>query len=373
MSSGKCQRTDGTSVREDAVTPQTLEQSPNGKEGAVIVGPSPSRIGSSTRQLSAPSLPFEPDPPKTSKAPFANCSECPLLKAPMVPGEGPDTAKFVIIGEGPGREEVSARRPFVGRSGILLRGAAKVANVKLDRAWITNATLCPPPQGNKKVLNQAAKCCHERLIREVAARKPRAILAVGDTAMKAMGIKGQKMSISRVRGMIFTAPEVEFSAPDIKDANVIPFVVPCLHPAFILRDQQDFTPVLVTDLARAARLAEHGRSASSYPIVDLEYMPKAVEHALRTTDAVAVDIETMCGRGCTEKCSHAIDIRTAMIRTIGFAWRANGQAISTSFEWSREVAKLTKWLWQNKHVVKVFHNMGFDVPILERILKVWMR
>ena len=38
-----------------------------------------------------------------------------------VPGEGSADARLVFIGEAPGKEEAKTGRPFVGRSGRLLR------------------------------------------------------------------------------------------------------------------------------------------------------------------------------------------------------------------------------------------------------------
>ena len=49
---------------------------------------------------------------------------------------------LMIIGEGPGQQEVAQGRPFVGRSGKLLRELLKTIGLDLDECYITNATLC---------------------------------------------------------------------------------------------------------------------------------------------------------------------------------------------------------------------------------------
>ena len=52
-----------------------------------------------------------------------NCGNCELCRGrkKLVFGEGSYDALIMFIGEGPGREEDETGRPFVGRSGKLLR------------------------------------------------------------------------------------------------------------------------------------------------------------------------------------------------------------------------------------------------------------
>jgi len=51
-----------------------------------------------------------------------NCKICPVGKlGKVVVGEGNINARVVFIGEAPGKKEAESGRPFVGRSGQLLR------------------------------------------------------------------------------------------------------------------------------------------------------------------------------------------------------------------------------------------------------------
>ena len=137
------------------------------------------------------------------KAPLAHCDECPLKDRTPVFGEGPERAVLVIVGEGPGSSEERAGRPFVGRSGKLLRAICANKNVDLRRVYVTNATICYSPTSNAKVVNQAMKACNDRLRAEVKSRNPKAVLALGAVAMHALGRPG---SITKLRG---TWSEVE--------------------------------------------------------------------------------------------------------------------------------------------------------------------
>ncbi|MCK5772517.1 MAG: hypothetical protein KAH57_01890, partial [Thermoplasmata archaeon] len=51
-----------------------------------------------------------------------NCDRCDLAESRKnaVPGEGPQHAKMILIGEGPGQKEDDTGRPFVGQSGKFL-------------------------------------------------------------------------------------------------------------------------------------------------------------------------------------------------------------------------------------------------------------
>ena len=55
-----------------------------------------------------------------------------------VPGEGNPEAKIVFIGEAPGRQEARTGRPFVGRSGKLLRAAILEAGLSDEDVYITS-------------------------------------------------------------------------------------------------------------------------------------------------------------------------------------------------------------------------------------------
>lgn len=87
----------------------------------------------------------------------ARCSDCPLNGQVPVLSEGPLGAKLACIGEAPGRDEVKANRPFIGRSGeeldkyLLQVGTARPAVV------LGNAVACFPPGGDWKTFLTLAK------------------------------------------------------------------------------------------------------------------------------------------------------------------------------------------------------------------------
>ena len=62
------------------------------------------------------------------------CASCPFNAPKRVPARGnPKKARFVLIGEAPGRVELFKGRPFVGETGQLLQGVFARAGLKIGR------------------------------------------------------------------------------------------------------------------------------------------------------------------------------------------------------------------------------------------------
>jgi len=68
------------------------------------------------------------------------CQGCDLYKAATqaVPGEGPSTARIVVVGEQPGDREDLSGKPFVGPSGKLFDRALEDAGIARSDVYVTN-------------------------------------------------------------------------------------------------------------------------------------------------------------------------------------------------------------------------------------------
>lgn len=71
------------------------------------------------------------------------------LGANFIPAEGPLNARIILVGEAGGEEEDRQGRPFVGRSGQLLRALLKKAGFKPEDVYITNVVKIRPTTLNK--------------------------------------------------------------------------------------------------------------------------------------------------------------------------------------------------------------------------------
>ena len=122
------------------------------------------------------------------KAPGAMCNQCPLRDEEFVGPFTPDcVARYFVIGEAPGRNEVVEGRPFIGQSGQLLSAAFEFAGGNLDEAYLTNTVLCRPP-GNRTPTEQEIACCRPRLALELEQYKNLPILSLGKTACENLGV-----------------------------------------------------------------------------------------------------------------------------------------------------------------------------------------
>ena len=149
------------------------------------------------------------------------CQACKLCQGrhQAVPGEGVSQPLVMVIGEGPGADEDSTGRPFVGRAGQLLD--KMLAAINLDRntnCFIANVVKCRPPNNRDPEQDEIAACA-PFLQRQLALLKPRAILTVGRVPRP-----------SWVPPRASAACGAAFRVPGIH-------LLPTYHPSALLRDE----------------------------------------------------------------------------------------------------------------------------------------
>jgi uracil-DNA glycosylase family 4 len=126
------------------------------------------------------------------------CTNCELhnTRVKGVPGEGPENAQIMFIGEGPGFNENQQGRPFVGAAGQFLEALLKSIGLKRSDVYICNVVKCRPPE-NRDPLPAEIAACRPYLDRQIALIKPRLIVTLGRYSM-APYFPGE--SISKVHG-----------------------------------------------------------------------------------------------------------------------------------------------------------------------------
>jgi uracil-DNA glycosylase family 4 len=157
------------------------------------------------------------------------CTRCALHRGrkQAVPGEGVGDPRVLVIGEGPGAEEDATGHPFVGPAGQLLDRMLK--SIGLDRnanCFIANVVKCRPP-GNRDPLPEESASCLPYLKGQIAALRPRAILAVGRVA--AQTLTGLTAGVGELRRR-----QLSYEG--------IPLAV-TYHPSAVLRDSSLRRPV----------------------------------------------------------------------------------------------------------------------------------
>jgi uracil-DNA glycosylase family 4 len=152
-----------------------------------------------------------------------------------VPGEGDSDARIVFIGEAPGREEAKTGRPFVGRSGKLLRQT--IRDMGLDEAdvFITSPVHYLPLRGTPST----AMIHHGRqhLFEQLSVIKPDMIVLLGNSACVAL-LDG-KVEITKKHGTL------------VKKGGRTYFIT--VHPAYAIRFTKG-KEMLLSDFAKLKRL-----------------------------------------------------------------------------------------------------------------------
>jgi uracil-DNA glycosylase len=129
---------------------------------------------------------------------IALCHKCEIakLRTKVVPGEGPENAEIMFIGEAPGWHEDQQGRPFVGQAGQFLEKLLASINLKREQVFITNVIKTRPPD-NRDPLPTEIQNCRPWLDQQIAIIKPKMIVTLGRYSM-APYFPGK--SISKVHG-----------------------------------------------------------------------------------------------------------------------------------------------------------------------------
>jgi DNA polymerase len=193
---------------------------------AAVAMEEPVNLPAATEPAALPSLAPENDTLERIRADIGDCRRCRLCeqRKNIVFGVGNEKAKLVFVGEGPGADEDEQGIPFVGRAGQLLTqmidntAAKEGIPVKRGDVYICNVVKCRPPE-NRTPQPDEMEICGQYLYRQLMAIQPKAICALGATAMRAL--LNTKLGITKMRG-------------EWQKWNGIPLMI-SYHPSYLLR------------------------------------------------------------------------------------------------------------------------------------------
>ncbi|MBI5886079.1 MAG: uracil-DNA glycosylase [Deltaproteobacteria bacterium] len=151
------------------------------------------------------------------------CARCRLKnkRTKLVFGAGNPAAELVFVGEGPGEDEDLQGEPFVGRAGKLLTRIIEAMGLARQDVYICNVVKCRPP-GNRNPESDEIAACRPFLEKQIAAIRPKVIVALGSHAAKTL--LDTDTGITALRGKFYTY------ADGIK-------LMPTFHPSYLLRNE----------------------------------------------------------------------------------------------------------------------------------------
>jgi DNA polymerase len=213
----------------------------------------PSARGRAEAESAAPYVPRSRSL-RTLASAVQECHGCGLWAeaTQAVFGRGPRNAELMLVGEQPGDREDLAGDPFVGPAGRELRAALELAEIPVDEVYLTNAVkhFKWRPRGKRRlhVTPRAGEieACKPWLEAELEAVRPRAVLAMGAVAARALF--GTKVKVMKDRRRLL-------------DSDLAPVAAVTIHPSAILRqsssaERKAARREFVEDLRFVAREAE---------------------------------------------------------------------------------------------------------------------
>jgi len=167
---------------------------------------------------------------------ITNCIECKIDKIGVaVAGEGNPDADVVFIGEAPGKQESVSGRPFIGRSGQLLRGLIRESGFIEADVFITSPVKYLPKRGTPT----QKEIDHGRLhlMAQFEVIQPKIVILLGSTACKA--VLGEAKKVLKEHGTMIEKDGVRYLIT--------------IHPAAVLRFPK-YKPLMVGDFKKIRSL-----------------------------------------------------------------------------------------------------------------------
>lgn len=149
------------------------------------------------------------------------CERCPLhrTRTKLVFGDGSASARLVLVGEAPGRDEDLQGRPFVGAAGQLLTKILEAIGLRRDQVYICNILKDRPP-GNRTPLPEEISACRGWVEEQLRIIHPEVICTLG--AVAGHTLLNTSTPITQLRGTWHAWEQIA--------------LMPTLHPAYLLRN-----------------------------------------------------------------------------------------------------------------------------------------
>lgn len=320
---------------------------------------------------------IEGEPEYTLPKESRYCRNCPLYKRGVpVMDRLPDPEDFcglTLMGEGPGKNEVKRNKPFIGASGQVLWPVMDMALPRSEEhVHVTNCVRCGFRDGSKPTdgqMKRALECCLPAVVENMMAIGSKAVCAIGAIPFEAMtGLKG----IDKYRGTV-VPPE------DGRDF----YITSTLHPAGLLRveSRRVLWNMFQADLFKALKLAT-GEIPLWEPEVrdglDLEGVLEFLDEVEERGAPLVCDVET----SVDDEDVYNLALQSELL-TIGIGAKFGDDELPITYPllwpaaypemyrkakrrklWKKVERKLCR-MFTNPNQRVVFHNLSFDVPVLE--------
>lgn len=286
----------------------------------------------------------------------ASCSGCPLCglgQGYSLP-DGTGRNHALLLGEALGSEEAACGLPFQGQAGHMLNRILGRTRLTRNDFKIWNVVACRPPNNflvGAPWYDGATAHCMDKLRAVLTATKPAVIVPMGNVALQAMtggwGIEDR-------RGYVY---------PSAIPTEWPMWVVPTVHPSYVMQGNQNWTGVVARDLSKAMEVVSKGyveppcRYVEHPTGADVDLFIDAARSAVGRGAWLTADIETPRS-GATKEDEYGTILDTE-IQCISFAFEAHH---AITIPWRDEFIVQIQTLLNLFTPYLCFWNADFDVP-----------
>ena len=294
--------------------------------------------------------------------------------SPVEIREGRYDVVFVI--DFPGQEEDNCGVPFQNRAGDLFETFVTNSGLNPDRVYITYIVKCKPPDRKKPSVTQI-NTCKSHVVDELLCIKPKVVVLVGDTAMRVFNLTG-KGGLKNIHGTIWHVP-----IPNLEDSPTF-CVIPVYHPAAIMYNpSEQFNKSIQFDYNRIASIIgsstiPENDSVFTVPfmLIDTQDKIEWLRDKLKSVPYFAFDTESNGLPWSREKMlcmsfswahKDSCEISTAILPLYSHNPKLEGHFVA---EWLwgtlpyHEVLSPLKEVFESKDIVKIAHNIKYDMNVL---------
>lgn len=273
----------------------------------------------------------------------------------------------MIVTDYPAKHDTFAKLPFQGEAMKVLHDFIDKSGLPQDRIYVTHILKCPGGY-TKPSISEIKTCRDAHLLFEINLIKPKVIILLGNTALRAFNLHGQG-SMNNIHGKVYDVPLPDGSTePTYK-------VIPTFHPSFFLQKENKMLHARVQNDYRQAQYVLSGTPGTgayhaSYTVCDTLDKVKTLAAELAGVNAFAFDTES-CKMPFTE--APAICYSFSMGKDRNYIvpiykhcpdaqpWKM--KAVWTHDEFS-QVHDLLAVPFEDPKITKVAHNIKYDVIVL---------
>lgn len=300
------------------------------------------------------------------------CGRCGLYrgcKSPKMKPYGNGGKEILIVGEAPGQREDEQGRPFVGKSGKLLRETLSGFGITMDKdCVVTNSLICRPPNNAAPDAKQVGYC-RPNLIQTINSTQPKIVITLGSAALRAVVKEFWKADLGKMERWVgWKIPTAKF------------WLCPTYHPSYVLRQEKNrmLAEVWSNHLEEALDITEPVPKLPDYEnmveiLMEEDKIIEALEYFDEVGGWIAFDYEANCLKPEYPKAELFCCSVSNGVRTIAYPWWGKAKDATKRLLRSKRTRKIAANLkneerWTRKTFGVGVRRWGWDTMLAAHVI-----